>query len=161
MPRQTCTVCRHEQRDAIDEALRRGEPSLRELARQVGLTHAALFRHKQHGVPVKGKAVSNIKAEIAKLRAAQTAAKRRRDTNAVLAISREIRNWMVLEGKQGNAIASERVNAEQLSPGEALSMARAIIESQLHDPEVQSWLHALIERIPDASAQPDDGVSDG
>src|SRR5579862_10054918 len=115
MPHQKCTVCNHPEREAIDEALRRGSPSLRELAKQTGLHHAALFRHKRHGVPVKGKVVSNIKAEIAKLRAAQTAAKRRRDTNAVLAISREIRAWMVLEGKTANVIATDAGNVDELS----------------------------------------------
>lgn len=45
MPR-TCTVCAHEERDAIDSALVRGEP-LRNIARREGLDHTALHRHKQ------------------------------------------------------------------------------------------------------------------
>jgi lambda repressor-like predicted transcriptional regulator len=155
VPHAQCTVCRHEQREAIDAALQRGEPSLRELAKQVGLTYQALWRHRQHGVPVKGKVISNIKAEIARLRHAQTAAKKRRDTNAVVVISREIRNWMVLEAKTANVIPTDAGKAEELSRSEALSMARAIIESQLHDTGVQLWLEELTERLRASCSVPE------
>ena len=155
MPHQACTVCAHEQRPAIDEALGRGQPSLRELAKQVGVTHSALWRHRQHGVPGKPKVVTDIKAEITKLRAAQTAAKRRRDTNAVLAISREIRNWMTLESKNQAASRSDSGNSEELPRSEALAMAKTIIEADLADGglETKVWLVGLMARLNESNGQ--------
>lgn len=47
MPR-TCTVCAHEQRDAVDVALIQGTP-LRDIARLHGLDHSSLFRHRKAG----------------------------------------------------------------------------------------------------------------
>jgi hypothetical protein len=147
MPRIRCSVCRSEHKDAIDAALASGSPPMRELARQTGLSHASIFRHKQHGIPAKPKTVSNIKAEIGKLRAAQTRAIRRRDTNGALAISREIRNWMALEAKTRSAVPSDHAKHENLSRGEALALAKAIIESELTDPDVRQWIIAIAERI--------------
>ncbi|MGB7496675.1 MAG: hypothetical protein WBW05_19925 [Candidatus Acidiferrum sp.] len=46
MPR-TCLACSHPDRAAIDKALAAGEP-LRNIAKRVSISHAALFRHKSH-----------------------------------------------------------------------------------------------------------------
>jgi hypothetical protein len=46
MPR-TCLACSSSNRTAIDEALVAGEP-LRNIAKRVAISPAALFRHKQH-----------------------------------------------------------------------------------------------------------------
>ncbi len=46
MPR-TCTICRHDQRQAIDEALVAGEP-FRRIAAHFETSDAALRRHKEH-----------------------------------------------------------------------------------------------------------------
>jgi hypothetical protein len=42
----TCTICRHEKRNEIDEALLNGEP-LRNIAKQNGTSVTALYRHKK------------------------------------------------------------------------------------------------------------------
>ncbi len=47
MPR-VCTVCSHEDRDAVDEAVVLGSVSIREIARRFGLSHDAVSRHKAH-----------------------------------------------------------------------------------------------------------------
>src|SRR5690242_4575984 len=49
MPR-TCTICRHEQRQAIDEALIAGT-AFRNIAERFGTSLAALHRHKQEHLP--------------------------------------------------------------------------------------------------------------
>jgi hypothetical protein len=146
MPHVSCTVCGHRERENIDAALRKGSPPLRELALQVGLTHSALWRHKQHLNPVKGAVVKDIPAEISKLRAAQTRAKRKGDTAAVLSISREIRAWLAMEAKAESAAAPGGRQEQELTRGEAVAMAKAVIESELNAPDVSSWLKELFER---------------
>jgi hypothetical protein len=47
MPR-SCTVCSHQERRAIDEALFRNKTPFRNVSKQYGVTASALFRHKQH-----------------------------------------------------------------------------------------------------------------
>ena len=153
MPHPTCTVCLHADVQAINEALQRGQPPLRELAKQAGVTHSALYRHKQHAVFVKRLVINDIKAEISKLRYAQTAAKKRRDMTTVLAISREIRNWKALEAKTRPIAPTDGANADDaLSLRDALIVAKSLIESQLNDPDVQAWLESLraTGTLPDA-----------
>ena len=49
MPRK-CTVCAHEERATIDQALINGK-SLRNVSKQYGVTDAALFRHNANHLP--------------------------------------------------------------------------------------------------------------
>jgi hypothetical protein len=49
MPR-TCTVCRHNQREAIEQALLAGEP-LRNIAKRYGTSATALHRHRHDHLP--------------------------------------------------------------------------------------------------------------
>jgi len=44
---RACTVCRHPERETIDEMLRKGE-ALRAIGRRYGRTHRTLGRHKHH-----------------------------------------------------------------------------------------------------------------
>jgi hypothetical protein len=124
-----------------------GSPSMRAIAKQTGLKHAAIWRHKQHGAPTKPKVFKNITAEIKKLRQAQTAAKKRKDTNAALAISREIRAWMALEAKAESVATPDGPKAEELPRIEALNLAMAIIESELPSPDVVAWIEQLHARL--------------
>jgi hypothetical protein len=50
MMSQTCTICRHERRDAIDRALLDGE-SFRSISRRTGTSTTALHRHKGQHIP--------------------------------------------------------------------------------------------------------------
>lgn len=147
MPRQTCTVCAHQERSAIDAAITRGSPPLREIAKQCGLSLTAVFRHKQHMVVAKASTMKNIPEEIRKLRIMLAKAKRKGDTSGALSISREIRAWLTLEAKSQDVTASDSGNAEELSRSEALALAKAIIEGQLEDPDVVAWLTGLMERV--------------
>jgi len=54
MPR-TCLACASPERDGIDKALVAGEP-LRNIAKRVSVSPAALVRHKQHVASAIGKA---------------------------------------------------------------------------------------------------------
>ena len=47
---QTCTVCRHPQRVAIDQELVRGLP-FRHIAERFGTTATGLFRHRAAHIP--------------------------------------------------------------------------------------------------------------
>src|SRR5579864_8930221 len=47
MPR-TCTICRHEQHQAIDEALIANSAPERTIAHQYAVSRDALHRHKEH-----------------------------------------------------------------------------------------------------------------
>ena len=47
---QTCTICRHERRNEIDQALLDCE-SLRNIARRTGTSTTALHRHKTQHIP--------------------------------------------------------------------------------------------------------------
>ena len=49
MPR-TCTVCTHDERAEIDQALLTGEP-FRNIAARFGMSTSALVRHKQTDIP--------------------------------------------------------------------------------------------------------------
>lgn len=44
---RTCSICTHEERDAIEKALLAGD-SLRRIAERFGTSSTALHRHKQH-----------------------------------------------------------------------------------------------------------------
>ena len=48
---QTCTVCRHPERDQIDEALLSGEP-YRHLAKRTETSTASLRRHRKNHIPL-------------------------------------------------------------------------------------------------------------
>ena len=53
MPR-TCTVCTHSEREGIEQSLLAGQPSLRDIARQWGLSKDALHRHLRRHMPLLG-----------------------------------------------------------------------------------------------------------
>lgn len=63
---QTCTICRHEKHDEINQALVDGE-SFRNIARRTGTSTTALFRHKAQHLPrslVRAKeTVTEVQAE--------------------------------------------------------------------------------------------------
>lgn len=147
MPRQHCGVCLHPDLDWIDRAIAEGTPSLREIAKRTRLKLSAVWRHQQHGAPVKPKVLKNIAAEIKKLRAAQTAAKKRKDTSGALAYSREIRNWIALQAKTQVVTAERDGHPEELPRAEALSIAMGLIEAELRSPDVIAWIEQVHERV--------------
>jgi hypothetical protein len=121
---------------------------MRDLAAQSGLTSSALFRHKQHAKVAKGQSVKNIPEEIRKLKIMLNSAKRRRDTSAALSISREIRAWLTFEAKTQSVLPQNGAIAEEMPLRDAVAIAKSVIESQVGDPEIQTWLRSLVERVP-------------
>ncbi len=59
----TCTVCRHDDRDAIDKALIAGQ-AVRHIAAQYGLTPTSLQRHKVHIGPRLARALKREEAAV-------------------------------------------------------------------------------------------------
>jgi hypothetical protein len=153
MPKQRCSVCRHPDVANIDTALKAGE-SVRKTAARFGLSPTAVGRHKLEDDRAKTSIntgqIAKIDDEIQKLKRAQNRAKKKRDAAGVLAIARELRNWFVLRQKAEIAsIATTEASgkAEALSHDEALILARSLIEGSLGDPEIQTWLEALVLRV--------------
>jgi transposase-like protein len=159
MPHATCTVCTHHELQSIEVALK-GGGSVRAVAKRFGLSPAAVDRHKHHDEYEKTRVntgeIARINAEIRKLHLAQTNARKRRDNELALQIARELRNWFILKRKAelASGTASDSGSQEQLSPGEAVLLARSVIEARLDDPAVREWLLQLVERIRDTAAEP-------
>jgi predicted DNA-binding transcriptional regulator AlpA len=166
MPRADCTVCKHKDVALIDQTLKAGE-SIRKTAKRFGLSNAAIFRHMNHGEHAKSRInigqIAHIDEEIKKLIRAQNRAKRKRNTSEVLAISRELRNWFVIRTKAeivSIATKPDTTESAEVPQHELIALARALIESQLQDPDVQRWLLGLVERIqavPVSDAETDEG----
>jgi hypothetical protein len=156
MPHAQCSTCRHPDVTAIDSALAVGSRSIRELARHFGLSKDSLHRHRSHSVSARGSqkaSVNDIEEEIVKLQRAQKQAKKRRDTSAVLRISAELRQWMTLRSKaDAIAVVSERRESQEIGRGEAVQLAKALIESELTVGSIEtfSWLESLLERFAPA-----------
>jgi hypothetical protein len=164
MPHARCSVCLHSDLEAIDAD--RGP--VRVVARRFGLSPAAVDRHRHHGGHAKARInsgqIEHIDAEIKKLIRAQNRAKKKRDGAGALAIARELRNWFVLRSKAeiaaiGSASEQSGKDGEQLSPAEALALARVVIEGQIADPEVCAWILALAERLRPPDAVPGEEIA--
>lgn len=165
MPHPTCSCCTHEACQVIDSMLKSGE-SMRVIAKRFGLSSAAVHRHANHSKHAETRKnigqIAHIDEEIRKLTRAQNKAKRRRDSAGSLAIARELRAWFVLRTKAEIAAIGTQDNkeSEQLSPIEAVTLAKNVIEARLSDPEVRNWLAALNERIGIVSGAPDQDSTD-
>jgi transposase-like protein len=152
MPRQQCSVCRHPQLQAIDAALA-SRTSVRAIAKQFGVSPAAVDRHHHHEDHAKNRInteeIVRIDKEIRKLHFAQTAARKRRDNTVALQIARELRNWHTLRVKASAVSQAKTTQSEQLSRSEAIALAEALIESEVTagNPEVIAWLSAVLERV--------------
>jgi hypothetical protein len=158
VPKPRCTICLHPEKQAIEETLKAGE-SVRKTAARFGLSSTAVNRHVHEGdhakTSVNSGQIARIDAEIAKLKRAQTRARKKRDSAGVLAIARELRNWFVLRQKAEIteiAMAGDAASGAEIPLRDAVAIAKSVIESQLNDHEIQSWLRSLLERIPAVDA---------
>jgi hypothetical protein len=157
MPHQQCTVCLHADRPAIEAALESGA-SVRAVARQFGLKHAAIDRHRHHDRNARTRmnigSLEKIDAAIKKLRQAETNARKRKDSSMALQIAKELRSWFTLRVK-AEAISGPREvqQAEQISRPEAVAMARSIIEAEATSGSTETieWLRGLLERVQGAN----------
>ena len=162
-PAGSCSVCSHDQREAIDSTLVEKTVPLRALAGQFGLSKTSLLRHKQYHLQneliakaAKDAAESEESAaidfEIAKLKKAERRADRKHDLKVRLQISREIRTWLLAKSKlkaKSGLTGNER-DQKPASKVEALELAKTIIEAELSSPgrdDVIAWIHAVLERV--------------
>jgi hypothetical protein len=60
---------------------------------------------------------------------------------------------MMLEAKTRPIVAQDHAIGDEMPLRDAVAIAKAVIESQLADREIQAWLRSLIERIPAAIAE--------
>jgi hypothetical protein len=158
MPHKVCSVCLHPDRPAIDIALKSGAASVRVVAGQFGLKKSAVQRDLHHDDEKDfsnprenvGEA-AHISREIAKLKRAQENAKRRRDVRGQIGFSRELRRWHELKVKaEAVAAATKPAELAEMDRGEALSTARALIESEVSQgaADTIAWLCELAASIP-------------
>jgi hypothetical protein len=170
MPHQTCSICRHEQREAIDLALRKGSPPLRTLADRHAVSKTSLLRHKGHLDPsatrMNTAEIDAVDYEIRRIQRALRKAQRSRTRPLVVNLSRELRAWITLRGKLG-VMQPEKIASEpSVSPREALVIAQSVIEMNLagdQRQQVLDWLNGLAERFrpPDATPAEQSGSADG
>jgi hypothetical protein len=152
MPHARCSICNHPDLEAINTARKAGDP-VRAIAKRFGITPASADRHFHHEEHEKNRQnigqITRIDEEIRKLIRAQNRAKKKRDNALALQIAKELRNWFTLRTKaEIAAIGTASENSpEQLSPAEALTLAKAVIESDLHSPEVVAWIEQLHARL--------------
>jgi len=98
----TCTICRHEKRQEIDQALLEGTP-FRNIAKRYGTSTTALFRHRKTDIPD-----SLMKAkEVEEVRDADTLLDRLKslssETRGILKEARETKNHAIALNAIGRA----------------------------------------------------------
>jgi|CZKY01.1.fsa_nt_gi hypothetical protein len=160
----SCSVCRHEQRAAIDQALASKVAIRTVVAQFPGLNRPTLARHKLRHVEMKARPratndaaedeeTAAIDAEIKRLRKAQKRAGRQ---DLKLAIGKELRTWMELKAKlrAKRPVDGGRDLQEPASRVEALELAKAILEMEVasNQREVVAWLEQLLERATATTA---------
>jgi|SRR5690348_12428545 len=159
MPHQHCSICQRDDHEEIDIALASGQ-SLREVARQRGVSKSAIERHRNHARsvrrPMDARELARIDLEIRKLHCLETAAKKRKDGALAIKIARELRNWFALRTKAAAVLQAAEVQKEDsvaITPAEALALAKSVVESRLDDAEARAWIFALADRLKVAEEQ--------
>lgn len=159
---RTCTVCRHEDRAEIEAALAARKP-YRAIARQHGVSAAAVSRHREHVIDAVHGAQDEAKqthaerllSELARLRGSALAmldrAEKGDDERTVALALRECRAFLELQGKltgvltPGGAVAIAQVNtSETPAPRADLSV--------LTDDELESLI-AIQEKLSVAASE--------
>jgi hypothetical protein len=114
---QVCTICRHQKRHEIDQALLAGQP-FRNIAERFGTSSTALFRHKQKDLPA-----ARLKAkQVAEVVSADTLLDRLKNLNRETA---EILRDARAEGSQDNELARK----QSLVWNGSLSLKRGYLEN--------------------------------
>ncbi|HXM22568.1 MAG TPA: hypothetical protein VN948_15030 [Terriglobales bacterium] len=105
---QTCSVCRHPERESIEDLLLRNTLSLRIVAGRTGVSAWALHRHKRHvafevvkAIQITGadSLLSRVEGILAEVKEIAKAAKKQKDWPAATAAFREMRGCLELLGK--------------------------------------------------------------
>jgi hypothetical protein len=159
-----CRACGLPDRESLDQALLAGRGSLRTLAKQFGVSVAGLFRHKQH-LPMnevqaaeaaadagKDELLSAIDRVVCELRGLQSRAKRLRNAQDALAVSRELRAWFTLKAKLTPArrLGGNGRNGEDNAHSSAGTVRRLTAEKA--DAICERW-QQIRARVPKRSSQ--------
>ncbi|MGH8542121.1 MAG: hypothetical protein ACREX3_00405 [Gammaproteobacteria bacterium] len=151
MPR-VCTVCRHADRTAIDEALLAGEP-LRDIARRVAVSKDALARHKADHLPAhlaraaeaeKAADATSLLGQMHALQAKTLAIlEAAKDPRTALTAVREARgNLELLAELTGKLAHQPTVNV--LVSNEWVTLRSAVLDALLSFPEARAAVSARL-----------------
>lgn len=164
MPR-VCTICRHESREAIDQALLAGEP-LRNIAKRYGTSPTALHRHKAGDLPkviVRAKEAGEVlhgekllDQVRSLIRKAEGILDRAENDRTALAAIRELRETIMLLGKMTGELQAPPAEVEhrpmfQIAGGASVVVnviRRSVDPPQAEDRQPMSRLIALEEDSP-------------
>ena len=155
-----CSVCSGNFRSQVDVALAGGQ-SVRQVAAQFGSSKSAVARHHQRckassaaatvaPIPAPNTGETEIDAAIARLRRAEANARRRRDVEGALAISRELRHWLTLKSKTESTALARPANEQPVTRAEAIQMSKVLIEAEVKasNPEICEWLREIVSWLP-------------
>ena len=140
---QTCTVCTHEAKEAIDQALVAGG-SRRTIANQYGLSDAAVGRHREnhlpatlvkaaeaqdeaHGTKLLDQVQNLVTEALASVERSKTAGKERE----VLGGIREARHSLELTGRITGELRENRDAAPESALDAIIKLANALSEAEL------------------------------
>jgi len=141
---QTCTVCVHEAKEAIDQALVAGG-SRRTIANQYGVSDAAVGRHRQNHLPATlvkaaeaqesargGRLLDRVDGLVEKALSVLKDAENTKDGRLALGAIREARNCLELVGRaSGELRESNRDNAQMTSINYILLVGKMFNEDEL------------------------------
>jgi hypothetical protein len=121
---QICSICRHEKRPEIDQALLAGEP-FRALARRTGTSAAALHRHRNGHLPTALVKARRAAAEVNAETLWQRLKAINNETAAILAQARESQNHVI--ALQAIARVERQVELEARLLGELSDSAKVAV----------------------------------
>ena len=138
---QLCTICRHEEREEIDQALLGGEP-LRTLAARTGTSSTALHRHRRSHIAAELVHAKHVAEELH----AETLWDRlktvNRETAAILAEARESRNHVIALAAISRV--EKQVELEARLLGELSDSTKIAVGIDVHTPQPEPYdLHLL------------------
>ena len=140
---QTCTVCTHEAKEAIDQALVAGG-SRRTIANQYGLSDAAVGRHRENHLPTTlvkaaeaqdeahgGKLLDQVQNLVTEALASIERSKDAGKERDVLGGIREARHSLELTGRITGELRENRDAAPESALDAIIKLANALSEAEL------------------------------
>ena len=142
---QTCTVCRNEARETVDQALVAGEP-LRNIAERTGLSTTALHRHKTDHLPATlvkaveaqdeahgSRLLEQVQGLVGEALASIERSKEKDEVNErdVLAGVREARSSLELTGRITGELRENRDAAPETALDAIIKLANALSVAEL------------------------------
>ena len=169
---QTCSICRHPEKTAIEDLLLRNRLSLRTVAERMGVSPWALHRHKAHlasavivAAEIAGadSLLARVEEVLSEVKQIAAAAKKQKDWPAAVSALREVRACLQMVGRisgdlrepaTGGAIHLHRHLHQAGSPPRTESELDVEIARQVQqatadfDPNEIARLRLLAARVP-------------